>query len=110
MLTATITLHLSKNQSVTKQNVTPAEVAYYVAEHNTAYGNTPVSDIRDESEIKRSNSEEIQRLYSKFPTKKIKALYPAMMSSVPTNFDEAIVIGMGTAIPSNNLIDVDVSN
>lgn len=110
MLTATITLNLSKNQSVVKTNVTPAEAAYYIAEHNSSFGDNPVSDIRDESEVKRSPGEEIRRLYARFPTKKIKVLYPAMMSNVPETFEEASVIGMGTNIPAGNLIDVDVSN
>lgn len=110
MLTATITLHLSKFQSVTKRNVTPAEAAYYIAEHQNNFGAYPISDIRDEDEVERKPSEEIRRLYGKFPTKKIKALYPAIMSNVPETFDEAREIGMQTTLPTDKLVTADLSN
>lgn len=110
MKTATIVLHLSKTQSVVKTGVTPAEVAYYAAEHNTNYGDNPITDLKeDEEEVERTTAQEIQRLYNKFPRKKIKALYPAVMSNVPETFEEAISIGLQTALPDGKLVEVDIA-
>jgi hypothetical protein len=110
MLTATITLMLSKDMSVTKKNVTPAEAAYYIAEHQNNYGAFPIKEYSDEAEVERKPSEEIRRLYGKFPAKKIKALYPAIMANVPETFDEAREIGMQTTLPTDKLVNVDISN
>lgn len=110
MKTASIVLHLSKTQSVIRNGVTPAEVAYYAAEHNGNFGDNPISDLKeDEEEIERTSAQEIQRLYSKFPVKKIKALYPSPMSNVPETFEDAIAIGMQTALPNGKLVEVDIA-
>jgi hypothetical protein len=110
MKTATIVLHLSKQQSVVKTMVTPAEVAFYAAEHNTNYGDNPVTDLKEnEDEVERSTTQEIQRLYAKFPAKKIKALYPSVMSNVPESFEDAIAIGLQTALPDGKLVEVDIA-
>lgn len=106
MKTITIILHLSKEQTVTKHNVTPAEVAFYAAEHHGSYGNNPIDLVADsEQEVERKASQEIQRLYAKYPAKKIKVLYPAVMSNVPETFEEGIALGMGTELPTNSLVE-----
>jgi hypothetical protein len=109
MQTSTIKLNLSKEQSVTKENVTPAEVAYYIAEHHNNFGKNPVELVGEVTEIERSSKSEIERLYTRFPSVKIKALYPNALANIPVDFDAAMEIGMGTSLPTERLMTHDAS-
>lgn len=109
MLVAKIKLHLSKDQTVIKEGVTPAEAAFYVAEHNKNAGKCPVEVIDEPKEVERSSSEEIQRLYQRFPQNKIKMLYQSPLSNIPETFEQAFGIGGSMTFPTGKLMEMDVS-
>jgi hypothetical protein len=93
MLSAKIRIWLSKDQSVIRENVTPAEAAYYIAEHQHNVGKNPVEVIGEPEEIKRSSIVEIKRLMSFLPNKKVKQLFATPTASTPETFEEAFELG-----------------
>lgn len=93
MLQASIKLWLSKDQSVIKHNVTPAEAAFYIMEHQHNVGKNPVEVISEPTEIKRTSILEIKRLMEFLPNKKVKSLYATPTANVPESFEEAFELG-----------------
>ena len=109
MLIADCRIKLDKiGQDVVKRNVTPAEAAFLVAEHNARAGGQPLEVLGEPKDVTRSSIDEINRLYSLYPAKKIKALFSNAMSRVPETFEEAIAVGMGTPLPAGKLMEFAV--
>lgn len=109
MQIATIVLSLSKEQTVQKENVTPAEAAFYVAEHNKNVGGNPVKVIGEVEEVERTSKQEIERLYRKFPANKIKLLYPNTLANVPETFEIAGEVGAEMKFPTGKLMEFDAA-
>lgn len=109
MQVATIKLHLGKDQTVERNNVTPAEAAFYVAEHRAGYGKCPVELVGAPTEIERTSKQEIERLYTRLPLKKIKMLYPNTLANVPDSFEAAFEVGMEMSFPSGSLMEFDAA-
>lgn len=109
MLVATVRIWLSKDQSVVRENVTPAEAAFYVAEHQHNYGKIPVEVVGEPKEVERSGVQEVKRLLSFLSPKKVKQLYPSATATLPADFDEAIELASGVEFASGKLVEHDLS-
>ena len=109
MLVATIRLWLSKDQSVQKEGVTPAEAAYYIAEHQHNVGKNPVEVIGEPAEIKRSGIQEIKRLMGFLPNKKVKQLFATPTANVPETYEEAFELGGQIEMEDGELITHDLA-
>lgn len=109
MEVATIKLHLSKDQTVTREDVTPAEAAFYAAEHHANFGKNPVELVGEPKEIERTSKQEIERLYQKLPLKKVKMLYPNTLANVPDTFEAAFEVGMAMSFPAGKLMEFDAA-
>lgn len=110
MLVATVRIKLNKlGQDAVRDGVTPAEAVFFVAEHSALAGGPNIEVIGETEEVERTASQEIGRLYGRYPAKKIKTLYPTVMSPIPATFEEAISIGMGVELPSGKLMEMSLS-
>ena len=121
MKLADIQLKIDKlGSTVPLVDVTPAEVLYLVADHHSNAGGDPIVEIKEKGEAMtftgeekdgkpvkhlRSPSEELARLMTKYPNKKLAKVYAGFNPRMPETFDEARKGGIGTVLPSGNLID-----
>ncbi len=108
-ITATCIIHLSKEQTVTKKDITPAEAALLVGEHHKAYGDQPLEVVPDTEGEKDVNAMHLYSyLISKYGAKKVKNLYPSPTNRFPESFDEAKELGMATVNPSDKLMTYEI--
>jgi len=107
--TATVIIHLSKEQTATRKNVTTAEAAILVGEHHKAFGDQPVEIIPgSEGEMEITGTQLYSYLLSRFGVKKVKNLFPTPTSRYPETFEEAKELGMATINPSDKLMEFEI--
>lgn len=104
-------VQLDANGDVPKQNVTPAEVLFLVADHQVNVKGNPIHGlveskvgavVKDEAgKVVRYRTvpEEIQRLKSRYPAAKVDKIFPGATPTLPKTFAEAITTGMGISMP-----------
>lgn len=105
MKIANIMLKLNGRHEVPVDNVTPAEAQFLAAEHRKKAKGNPVTVIEGtESEVKRSDDQELARLRYKYVNKKVNAMYPAVNFSFPETFEEAIRKGALVSLPTEKFM------
>ena len=116
MKEATVTVHLDKNTSVQRSNVTPIEAVLLTAEHHKNVGgdvievhkdsvkDIVVEETKDGKAVKRSRTddEEIQRLKQRYNGAKIKAMLTEVRT-FPEDFDKAKQAGLNIVLPNSKL-------
>lgn len=109
MPTATVTIKLDRNGScVTKKHVTPAELMLLVAEHHKRAGGSPVIKLELGEKIQRDPRVERARLLSTYDSRKVQALFPGALPSLPKNFRQAMNAGIEAHIPSTRLLEMNL--
>jgi len=138
MKLATVILNLSKEgHHVTREHVTPAELALLVAEHHVNAGGKPIDMDSDEKFAKRaitetgdtavevgkdekgnatkktvparSTGDEKKRLMGRYAGNKVNAMFPGAMPQMPSTYEEAYKLGLGTVLPSSKLTEVKIA-
>lgn len=108
MSLAAVTLKVDKNE-LELRDVTPAEALLLVAEHHRAAGGVPLSNVRPMGKVMRDPVEERARLTEKYGAKRVYALYPGAIPTLPKNFSVATTRGVAIKLPSERLLDFEVT-
>lgn len=112
---ANITLILNKNNTIRVNNVTPPEVAFFVAEHQKRAGGMPIKEIEliknedgTQKYVKTDPRRFLAALCNKFHAKKVQTMYPGSIPTFPTTFKSAMSLGQEITLPSERLMDFEV--
>jgi hypothetical protein len=89
---------------VHRSGVTPAELLILVSEHHTNAGGDPVQSLTEKGEVVRTDSEELDRLRTRFQHGKVKAAYQGAIPTLPKTFEEARKAGIGMVMPRGSLV------
>jgi hypothetical protein len=106
---ADATLKLNKQMTVVVRDITPTQALYLVAEHHKGAGGQPLSDFVLTGEVERTAKEEVDRLRTLYPTKKVNSLFTGAIPQVPATFEEAQEAGLGVTPVAERLVDHDLS-
>lgn len=105
-------LHLKLNQlgtSVPLTKVTPAEVMFLASEHAAESGGNPVKDLEIVGEVKRSDSDELNRLREKYNNTKLAKMFAGAIPQLPKSFKQAVEVGIRTKLPGSKLMTMELA-
>jgi hypothetical protein len=97
MKTATVLLKLSRDQTVVKTHVTPAQAFVLTVMHVANAGGEAPKVMQETEPLVRTDREEIARLRRVYGPGRIKSLF-GPNSSLPATFDDAIQSGVSWAL------------
>lgn len=105
MPTCSCWVKLNKEGSnVLKNNVTPAEMFFLVAEHHVHAGGDPIGEMSNETTIVRTDRQEFDRLCALYHPDKIRALFPGPIPNLVKTFAEAREIGVKISLSDKKLV------
>lgn len=102
MKTANVILKLSRDQTVVKTHITPAQAQMLVILHMANSGGEPVKVIEETEEIDREDRDEIARLRRVYGVARVKALF-GPNSPLPATFEDAIANGQTYALDNPDM-------
>jgi len=89
-------IRLSKFNDVAVKGVTPAELAFLVAEHHARAGGNPVLEIEPKGTVRRDPRHERARLCMKYNRDRVMEMFPGNEPSLPKTFRRAMESGINS--------------